>query len=172
MQDDGQPDLSCYAHYREGHMVDLPGIEEFDNMFSDYPKSRRWWAARLDTEDDNNRHIVIVAVHGATNNIVGVAVAAVLNRPAIRIVRIIVRPEVRRNRIGTRILLPIYAVGSLHRIQEYEADVPESDTEMQLFFKSLGFIAELPIKIDKYKERDAMDRDAITFRWSPPDEVR
>ena len=168
MQDD-KFTLACYAHYREGEMVDLPGIGEFDRLYSDHPKSRRWWATKLDTRDENNRYIVVVAVHGSTNNIVGVVVAAVLNRPVIRIVRIIIHPELRRNRIGTRILLPIYAVGNLHGILEYEADVPEDYTEMQLFFKSLGFVAELPIKTNKYPEMD--NGDAITFRWSPPDEV-
>jgi ribosomal protein S18 acetylase RimI-like enzyme len=166
MQDD-KPSLACYAHYREGEMVDLPGIVEFDKLFSDYPKSRKWWAMKLDTEDEANRYIVVVAVHGSTNHIVGVVVAAVLNRPVIRIVRVIVHPEVRRNRIGTRILLPIYAVGNLHGIQEYEADVPEDYTEMQLFFKSLGFVAELPIKTNRFSEMD--NGNAITFRWSPPE---
>ena len=150
-------------------MVDLPGIGGFDGLYSDYPKSRRWWSAKLDITDENNRYIVVVAIHGSTNNIVGVVVAAVLNRPVIRIVRILIHPEIRRNRIGTRILLPIYAVGNLHGIQEYEVDVPEDYTEMQLFFKSLGFVAELPIKTNKYPEMD--NGDAITFRWSPPDEV-
>jgi ribosomal protein S18 acetylase RimI-like enzyme len=169
MEDD-KPSLACYAHYREAQMVDLPGIEEFDHLFSEAPKTRRWWASKLDVEDERNRYIVVVAVHGATNNIVGVVVAAVLNRPVIRIARILIHPEVRRNRIGTRILLPIYATGNLHGIQEYEADVPEDYTEMQLFFRSLGFMAELPIKQGKYPELE--NGNSITFRWSPPDEVR
>lgn len=167
--EDSKFSLADFAHYREAQIVDLPGIVEFDKMYSDYPKNSRWWAPKLDVEAEDNRYIVVVAIHGQTNNIVGVVVAAVLNRPIIRIVRILVLPDVRRNRIGTRMLLPIYAVGNLHRIQEYEADVPETDTEMQLFFKSLGFLAELPIKKNKYPEMD--NGDAITFRWSPPDEV-
>jgi len=167
---DDRPSLADFAHFREAATVDLPGIEEFDHLFSESPKTRRWWASKLDVEDERNRYIVVVAVHGATNNIVGVVVAAVLNRPVIRIVRILIHPEVRRNRIGTRILLPIYATGNLHGIQEYETDVPEDYTEMQLFFRSLGFMAELPIKQGKYPELD--NTNSITFRWSPPDEVR
>jgi hypothetical protein len=125
--------------------------------------SKRYWQGVI--LDDPN-YLVHYAMHVGSRMCLGYLVTKYTGRQSVTIERMLVSPEQRRIKIGTRLLLRCVSdkppgAGKLVYV------VPEGDLDTQLFLKSTGFRAKLPIKEGHFP--GYANPNGIRFIW---DEVK
>ena len=155
-------ELINYVNYRVATPFDLQGLMQLDIDNDQRPKTPNWWMRRLDQGDEVNT-IVHTAVHIHTRRLVGYIVTTWATATSIRVNRLLVGKEFRRIRIGTRMLLRVLSDKPIG-VCTLTYTVPEQDLESQLFLKSVGFIAKMPLRVGAFPNTDS--GLGIKFEWN------
>jgi len=154
--------LVNYVNYRVARPLDLRSIQALDATNKQFRKSNRWWQNRLDMDEESHT-VVHVAAHIHTRQIVGYVVTTWSSENTIRIDRLLVGDEFRRIRIGTRLLLRVIA-DKPPTVDRMIYTVPEEDLDAQLFLKSVGFKAVLPLREAVFPHTET--GIGIKFEWN------
>jgi ribosomal protein S18 acetylase RimI-like enzyme len=154
--------LVNYVNYRVAMPLDLKSIQNLDAINKQVRKSNKWWLARLEQQDEPHT-VIHVAAHIHTRQIVGYVVTTWSAENTIRIDRLLVGDEFRRIRIGTRLLLRVLS-DKPPSVTRMIYTVPEQDLDAQLFLKSVGFKAVLPLRENAFPHTET--GIGIKFEWN------
>jgi hypothetical protein len=136
-------------------------IQKLDAENDRLPKSDKWWFRRLEFGEETNT-VVHVAVHAHTRSLVGYIVTTWATHNTIRIDRLLVGKDFRRIRVGSRMLLRVLS-DKPREVSKLAYVVPEQDLETQLFLKSVGFNAKLPLRQNAFPDTES--GVGIKFEW-------
>lgn len=139
--------LDSYVDFIMGMPEHARQVANFDAKFHKYPDTLKAWKSIMSIEEMDI--IVYLAVHGKQNRICGYMVTSTGPSNSLLVHRMLVDPELRRLKIGTRLLLRFKGdiVSGVKRINYV---VPEVDLDTQLFLRAVGFQAKLPLKADAF----------------------
>jgi len=120
--------------------------------------------------DSDMNSVVHVADHKNLRGVLGYAVTTWLTENTIRIDRMMIDGKVRRIKLASRLLLRVLA-DKPFEVTRLVYTVPEQDITSQLFLKSVGFEAKLPLRQNAFKHTET--GVGIKFEWNEvQDEVR
>ena len=155
-------ELVNYVNYRVATPFDLKAIQKLDATNKQFHKSNKWWQSRLDAGLEAHT-VVHVACHIHTRQLVGYVVSTWSAENTLRIDRLLVGDEFRRIRVGTRLLLRVIS-DKPPTVERMIYTVPEQDLDTQLFLKSVGFKAVLPLREDVFPHTET--GIGIKFDWN------
>lgn len=112
---------------------DVAQLHRVDALGANRSKSRKWFT--LQASDPAT--IIYVAKQGNTGRIVGYILLYDRETSAV-LTRICVDPMYRRQGIGTQLFFQMMAEKP-EQLMVIKADVPETDLQLQMFCKALGF---------------------------------
>lgn len=111
--------------------------------------------------DMGNIYLAHIAVHKKTS-VLGYVVSRYQGGSTIRIERLLVAPPVRRFKIASRLMVRLVS-DKPDEVDRMIFNVPEGDLETQLFLRSVGFKATLPIREGAFPTYS--NTNGIRFVW-------
>ena len=151
--------LGSYINYYVAEENAISALYHLDKDFHLRPAGKRYWQ---DVVMNDPAYLVHYAKHISTKVCVGYAVTKYTGKSSLVIERLLVMPEHRRIKIGTRLLLRCVAdlPPGIHKMTYV---VPEGDLDTQLFLKQTGFKARLPLKENHFPTYSSPN--GIRFTW-------
>lgn len=152
-------DLKAFINYYIADEHVTRSLYSIDKAFHPHPAGKRYWQNAVTSEDTKLVHF---AMHIKTRLCVGYLVTEFTGKQFVSIERMMVIPEYRRIKVGTRLLLRCVA-DLPPGVSKLSYVVPEGDLDTQLFLKNTGFKARLPLKENHFP--DYQNVNGIRFTW-------
>jgi GNAT superfamily N-acetyltransferase len=152
-------DIKNWVNYYVADEHVARSLYSIDKAFHPHPAGKRYWQTVVASEETKLVHF---AMHIKTRLCLGYLVTQYTGKSAVNIERMLVIPEYRRIKVGTRLLLRCIAdmPPGIHKLAYV---VPEGDLDTQLFLKATGFKARLPIKENHFPDYQSVN--GIRFTW-------
>ncbi len=142
--------LHEFVRYAQAFPAQARILANFDKRHNPSPMSLREWKWTLAEEQVDI--LCYVALHGKQNSVCGYLLVGPGSATSVSILNVFVEPELRKCGIGTRLLLTL--LGDLTPdVARINFVVPEDDLDLQLFLRTVGFKARLPLKAEAFPGR-------------------
>jgi hypothetical protein len=153
--------LENYVNFIQAMPEHARQVANFDAKQHKTPMMLKEWKSLLALEE--TERIVYLAVYGRKDKVCGYVITHATSESSVAIERLLVDPELRRIKIGTRLLLR--CKGDLpSNYKRIHYVVPEVDLDTQLFLRAVGFKAQLPIKVGAFPGYTPSE-DGIKFTY-------